>query len=264
MSTETPEVLVEGEGPVRTIALLRPESKNGLTIPVNQALIAALKQAGADDAVRVVLLTGRGGSFSSGLDLKAAIAMAQEQGGLGDREAQMRAYFHGLIRAVRDLDKPVIAFVDGPAAGFGCDLALACDLRIGTPAARFGEIFVKRGLMPDGGGTYTLPRIVGLSRAFDLMLTGDIIDAKEAERIGILSRIVEGEAEALALARRVADGPPLVLREIKRALYAALGGTLDDALEAEVVGQMKLLRSEDFMEGMSAFFMKRPPQFKGR
>jgi 2-(1,2-epoxy-1,2-dihydrophenyl)acetyl-CoA isomerase len=118
--------------------------------------------------------------------------------------------------------------------------------------------------MPDGGGTYTLPRLVGLGRAFDLMLTGDIVEAEESQRIGLLSRIVETEADALAFAERIAAGPPLVMAEIKHALYAGLGSSFDAALENEVRGQLKLLQSQDFIEGVSAFLMKRPPQFLGK
>ncbi|MCS6913474.1 MAG: enoyl-CoA hydratase [Myxococcales bacterium] len=264
MNNDSDEVLVTDDGPVRIVALNRPASRNGLTIPVNARLIEAFQAAGDDDRVRAVLLTGRGGHFCSGLDLKAAMALVQQQGEMGDREEQMRTYFHGLIRAVRALDKPVVALVDGPAVGFGCDLALACDIRLATPGARLGEVFVRRGLMPDGGGTYMLPRLVGLGRALDLMMTGDVIDAREAERIGLVSRIVQDEAEARSLVRRIAEGPPLVLREIKRAVYAALSGNLDTALEAEVAGQMRLLQTQDFVEGITAFLLKRPPQFKGR
>lgn len=267
MSTPRPiesEVLCKDEGSVRCLLLNRPESKNGLTIEVNARLIELLDEAAITESVRAVVLTGQGGNFCSGLDLKAAMAMAQEKGGLAGGEERMRTYFHGLIRAVRRVDKPVIAFVDGPAVGFGCDLALACDLRLGTERARFGEVFVKRGLMPDGGGTYTLPRLIGVGRALELMMTGDPVDAAFAERVGLLNRVVSGEAEALALCARIAAGPPLVLRHIKRAVYAGLDGSLDDALEGEVRGQMELLQSQDFVEGLMAFFQKRPPVFSGR
>jgi enoyl-CoA hydratase/carnithine racemase len=246
--------------------LNRPQSKNGLTIEVMDALLAALGAADQDEAVRAVLLTGRGGSFCSGLDLRAALALVQNTGGdfRAANEERMRNSFHGVIRALQGLGKPVIALVDGAAAGFGCDLALACDLRVGTAAARFGEVFIKRGLMPDGGGTFTLPRIIGLGRALELMFVGDMIESAEALHLGLLNRVVPGFAEALAYAQRIAAGPPLVLRAIKRTVYASLSRPFDEALEAEVSAQMKLLQSADFAEGISAFFAKRPPEFNGR
>lgn len=257
------EIIVSTQGAVRTIAINRPSSKNGLTIETNRQLIAAFEEAGSDPAVRSVLLMGTQGNFCSGLDLRAAMALVQEQG-LSANEDRMRTYFHGLIRSIRRVDKPVVAYIDGPAVGFGCDLALSCDIRLGSKGARLGQVFVKRGLMPDGGGTYTMARLCGVGRAMELMMTGDVIDAVEAERIGLLNRIVDGEADAMALAQRLAEGPPLVMRHIKRAVYGALSGTLDQALEAEVAGQMELLGSQDFVEGISAFFMKRPPVFSGK
>src|SRR5262249_55188191 len=156
----------------------------------------------------------------------------------------MRAHFHGLIRAVRACPLPTIAVVDGPAAGFGCDLALACDLRLVSDRARFGEIFVKRGLMPDGGGTWTLPRLVGLGRALELMLTGERLPPPEPPRIGPPTRAsppAQLEPAAWDSARTLAAGPPLVHRAVKAAVEAASHSTLDEALEGEVRGQLKLL-----------------------
>ncbi len=258
------DVEVTSEAGVRWIALDRPESKNGLTDAVNQQLIDALDGAAADKSVRCVVLTGKGGNFCSGLDLKAMAAGGM--GGFDNVEEHMRKYFHGLIRAVRRVEKPVVALVDGAAVGYGCDLALACDLRIGTERTRFGEVFVKRGLMPDGGGTWTLPRLVGVGKALELMFTGELVGADEALRIGLLSRIIpsaEAEQQTWAFARRLAAGPPLVHAWIKRAVYAAQATDLDAALENEVRGQMQLLRSRDFLEGIAAFFQKRDPKFSG-
>lgn len=257
------DLQVTDDAGVRWIALDRPDSKNGLTDDVNGQIIAALDGAAAEKSLRCVVLTGKNGNFCSGLDLRAA---AQRQGGFDNAEEHMRKYFHGMIRAIRRVEKPVVALVDGAAVGYGCDLALACNLRIATERTRFGEVFVKRGLMPDGGGTFTLSRLVGVGKALELMFTGDMIGADEALRIGLVNRIVasaEAEAHTWELARRLAAGPPLVHAWIKRSVYGALDGTLDDALENEVRGQMQLLRSKDFFEGVSAFFQKRPPNFTG-
>ena len=249
-------------GAVCWLALSRPQSRNGLTVELNAALIDALTACARDAAVRAVVLTGEGGAFCSGLDLRAAM-----ERGMVDVPGDLERWFHGLVRAIRALDKPVIALVDGPAAGFGCDLALACDIRLATPRARFGEIFIKRGLMPDGGGTFHLPRLVGLGRALDLLLTGDLIGADEALRIGLVSRLLpEATAteEALAFAQRIAGGPPRVHAWIKRAVYGSLDGTLEDALAIEKRGQVELLGTIDFQEGIASFLEKREPHFTGQ
>lgn len=270
--SETPaftDLLKSDQGAVRCLTLNRPHSKNGLTVELVAALKQAVLDAGEEGSVRAVLISGSGGSFCSGLDLKAAVEMVQSMHSADgsapslSNEDRMRNYFHGLIRAIRHIGKPVLAYVDGPAAGFGCDLALACDLRVGSSRASFAELFVRRGLMPDGGSTYTLPRLVGVGKALELMMLGDAVAAPEALRLGLLNSVVESEADALAYAGRLAAGPPLVLEAIKRSVYAALDGSLEEALEGEVRGQMKLLRTADFAEGMNAFFNKRPPQFTG-
>jgi 2-(1,2-epoxy-1,2-dihydrophenyl)acetyl-CoA isomerase len=256
------EVLVRDEAAVRWITLNRPETKNALTVPVNAALRDAVATAPAAGA-RVVALTGAGGSFCSGLDLRWAASEGLDPSTVEER---MRTHFHGLVRALRDCPVPTVAVVDGVAAGFGCDLALACDLRLCSDKVRFGEVFVKRGLMPDGGGTWTLPRLVGLGRALEMCLTGDMVEAVEAKAIGLCNRVFPAaQLQALAtdFLQSLAAGPPLVHRAVKAAMYAALESSFDAALEAEVRGQLHLLGSKDFMEGVSAFLEKRPPQFTG-
>lgn len=257
------DVHVHDDGAVRTITLDRPASRNGLTTAIGHEMKAAIESA--PETVRVLVLAGANGAFCSGLDLKTALQDGFTPG--PELERGLRDAFHGMIRALVASPRPTIAAVDGAAAGFGCDLALACDLRIVSERATFAEIFVKRGLMPDGGGTFHLPRIIGLGRALELMYTGDVVTADEALRIGLANRLVaSGELAAKVgeLAQRIAAGPPLAYRAIKRAVHASLDGDLDAALEREAQGQMQLLASEDFGEGVTAFLQKRPPRFQGR
>jgi len=256
-------VLVSDRDGVRWIELRRPESRNALTVETNRALIAALEGAAAAGA-RAVVLAGADGHFCSGLDLKDALRKGPRPP--ADIESDLRTYFHGLIRAVRAVEAPVVAAVDGAAVGFGCDLALACDLRLISPRARFGEIFVRRGLMPDGGGTFTLPRLVGLGRALELFFTGAAVEAEQAVRIGLANRLLPEagfDRAVQELAAELANGPPLVMRAIKQAVYASLAGDLDAALEREAAGQLQLLASKDFIEGVAAFLQKRDPTFTG-
>lgn len=253
---------VADAGGVRTLTLDRPESRNGLTVELTEALARAVSDA--PEAIRVLVLAGANGAFCSGLDLKDATRR-----GLGpgpELERGLREGFHGAIRALVTSGRPTIACVDGAAAGFGCDLALACDLRIVSDRATFGEVFVRRGLMPDGGGTWLLPRIVGLGRALELLLTGDLVPADEAHRIGLANRVVpaaELAARTQELAARLAAGPPLVHRLVKRSVYAGLDGDLEAALDREATGQLQLLASADFQEGVMAFLQKRDPRFQG-
>jgi len=257
------ELHVDDIDGVRTIALDRPESKTGLTTAIVRLYAQAILHRPPD--TRVLVLGGRNGAFCTGLDLKDAKARGFQPG--PELERGMREDFHGLIRVVHGASCPTIAAVDGIAAGFGCDLALACDIRVISERAAFGELFVRRGLMPDGGGTWLLPRLVGLGRAMELMLTGDVVDAKEAIRIGLATRLVQVAEHATRVAElsaQLAKGPPLAYRAIKQAVYASADGSLDAALEREATGQLALLVSEDFDEGVTAFLQKREPKFRGQ
>jgi enoyl-CoA hydratase/carnithine racemase len=181
-------------------------------------------------------------------------------------DAAIDAY-HAMIRAIIGAPKPVVAAVDGAAVGFGCDLALACDLRVLSTEAYLQEIFVKIGLMPDGGGTFWLPRLVGTGRALEMILLGEPVRAEEARALGLANRVVPPAAlrdEAMKLAHRLAKGPPLAYAEIKRAVRAAPSSTIEAALESEKKGQLRCLPSSDCMEGVLAWMQKREPVFQGK
>lgn len=252
------DLRIEDKDGVRWIALNRPQTRNGLTVPTVARLATVFAEA-RDPSVRVVVVTGEGGSFCSGLDLKSIMADPVDP-------AESIVHFHALIRNLRGLHKPTIAAIDGSAVGFGADMALATDIRIASARAALGERFVRIGLMPDGGGTFFLPRIVGLGRAMELLYEGRMVEAVEAERIGLVNRVlpVEGFMEAVhTYAATLAKGPPLAFARIKSAVLKSQRG-LEEALQAEREGQLELVLSEDFSEGVQAFLTRQEPQFKGR
>src|SRR5450755_2781318 len=252
---------VEREGPVATLTMNRPATRNALDPELLEALGAALREVTADSSVRAIVLTGAGGAFCSGADLKGALEDLEAGADLGPRIAQ----FHALIRAIVSAPQPFIAAVSGPAVGFGADLALACDLRVLARDAYIQEKFVAIGLMPDGGGSFWLPRLVGLGRALEFLLLGTRVDADWALSLGLANRVVppaQAVSEAKALAR--AAGPPLALAAIKAAVRDSANGAIDAALEREKRGQTKLLASQDFREGVAAWSTKRAATFQGK
>jgi enoyl-CoA hydratase/carnithine racemase len=256
-------LLDERRGKVALLRLNRPESLNALDRTLVDALGAALEKATADPGVRAIVLGGEGGAFCSGADLKEALRELDAGVALGERLAS----FQKSIRLIAAAGQPVIAAVDGPAVGFGADLALACDVRVLSERAYFEEKFVAIGLMPDGGGTFHLPRLLGFGRALELLLLGERIDAGRALELGLTSRVLppgEHLEAALALATRLAEGPPLALAAIKRATRDSVDGSLAEALTREAEGQAKLLASADLREGVAAWMAKRKPSFSGR
>jgi len=251
------------EGAVRILKLNRPAAMNALDTELVLALSQGLGRARDDAGIRAILLTGEGGSFCSGADLKEALSTLGQGQSLGARVTP----FQENIRIIAATPKPVVAAVDGAAVGFGADLALACDLRVLSERAYLQEKFVGIGLMPDGGATFWLPRLVGIGRALELLLLGEKIEAPRALELGLANRVVTPEAlhgEALALCRRLAEGPPLALARIKEATRAALSSTLEEALAREAKGQAELLSSADLAEGVGAWAARRKANFQGR
>ena len=250
------------------VTLNRPQVRNSLTRPMLQDARKAIDALAADVAVRSIVLTGAGegerAAFCAGADLRASLV---EDPDMMDKLDDYLDDFHGFIKALWNAPKPVIARVDGGAVGFGCDVALACDLRVLSRRGYLQESFTKIGLMPDGGGTGVLPRLVGLGLATELIFLATKIEADRALQLGLATRVAaDGELDALTLqlATQLADGPPIALAEAKKALHASLGTTIDEILQRERAGQLRCLRTSDTIEGVMAWAQKRAPQFAGK
>ena len=255
-----PEVETSRDGAVLTVTLNRPDVLNALNAATHASLASSLKEARADD-VRAVVITGAGRGFCVGQDLTE---FRDEAGDIG---ARLRSTYHPNIRAIRALEKPVIAAVNGAAAGAGLSLACACDLRIASDQATFVPAFVNVGLVPDSGGTFFVTRLVGQARAFEWLCSGRRLTAAEAQQWGIVSEVVEADAlegRAAQVARALAALPTRAIGMTKRLLDRAATATLEDQLEWEAQLQAVATQTEDFREGVAAFLEKRPPDFQGR
>lgn len=258
-----PTVLVDmdPDAGVATITLNRPDALNALTVPMKQALLAAFRQVQRDPTVRAVILTGAGRAFCAGQDLRERLQ--PDAAPLGE---EVRERYNPIVRAMRALPKPIVAAVNGVAAGAGASLAMACDIRIASEAASFALAFGRVGLVPDSGATWLLPRLVGATRAAELALLGDSVAAAEAASLGLVGRVVPAEelaTEARSVAARLAAGAPRAMALTKRALNAAWSHDLDAALDYEAHLQDLAGRTKDHAEGMAAFLEKRPPRFTG-
>ena len=263
-------VLVTTTGTVRTLTLNRPAALNSLTAAMHGELLPALQQAADDSRIRAVLITGAGRGFCAGQDLNDPAMSGDRDGGVDggvDVGALIERHYRPLALRLRTMPVPVIAAVNGVAAGAGANLALCCDFVLAARGASFIQAFSKIGLVPDCGGTWLLPRLVGRARALGLAMTGDKLPAEEAERFGLIWKCVDDAAlmdSAMALAQRLALMPSRALAETRRLIDAAAPMELADALALEASTQRELGRAGDFAEGVAAFFAKRAPVFKDR
>ena len=256
------DLAVRRDGPVLRIAFDRPASLNAVTAQVLDDLADLVEEAGEDDDVRVVVLTGTGRAFSSGADLGAAAGA----GGSTPPGPETLLAAARVVRALQSVPQPVVAAVNGPAAGVGCSIALACDLVVAAESAYFLLAFTNVGLMPDGGASLLVPASVGRARAMELALVPERVPAVQAREWGLIHRAVpssELDGAVEALVARLAAGAPLALAATKRAVNAATLHQLDAALRRETDGQLELLRTADFAEGVAAFAARREPRYVG-
>jgi 2-(1,2-epoxy-1,2-dihydrophenyl)acetyl-CoA isomerase len=252
---------------VATVELNRPEALNAWNTQLGLDLLAALQRVAEDDAVRAVLLTGAGRAFSSGADLKDFSNQETTPNGRPDVYKTLTERYHPIMHAIREMGKPVIASVNGPAVGIGCSLALCCDLIVAAESAYFLLAFVNIGLVPDGGSSLFVPTRIGMARATELAMLGERLGAARALEWGLINRVVADERlheEALALAARLSAGPTRSYAGTKRQLNNWLYPRIAEQLELEAQIQREMADSDDFLEGAMAFAEKRPARFAGR
>ncbi len=276
-------LICEKEGHIAIVTLNRPKAANSFDFRLMEEIDYVFRDdLGPDDNIRAIILTGAERHFCGGVDLSMFVdSDAQvdkeelEEGVASSRVGEQtedvpwgKGTVLGAVTVIQTLNKPVIAAVNGPAAGMGVSFALACDIRIASDRARFGMMFVKRGLAPDTAGSFTLPRIVGWAKAYELLLTGDTVDAAEAEKIGLVSNVVPHDdlmSAAKELANKIAGNPPLAVAANKQALLKSMAEKdIIEQMQYEVELQDKLLNTEDFQEAAAAFMEKREPTFKGK
>jgi len=270
-------LILQKEGPVAIITLNRPDAGNSFDFRLMEEVDAAMREVAKDKSIRSVILTGAGKYFSTGINLSMftdAKGMVEKDGGVEDKITDDADQTYGkgtpvaAVIRMRSMNKPVIAAINGPTVGAALSLVLGCDIRIASDKARFSMIFVKRGIAADTGGSFTLPRAVGVAKACEMILTGDMLDAAEAERIGLVNRVVPHDdlmKSARELAVKIAKNPPLAVAMAKADIYKAME-------EKDLIKQMKreektqevLINTEDFMEAATAFLEKREPAFKGK
>lgn len=261
------DILTEVRDGVYYVTLNRPQVKNAVRPEHLKRIGEAVEAAREMDDVRCVVLGGAPGCFCAGAELTAQAASEQDPEFKGKpTEYKLKFGYHRAFHAIWELEKPVVAAMDGPAVGVGGGLALVCDLRLGSPRARYGEVFRKIGLMPDGGGTFFLPRLVGFAKTYELVYTGEIVDAEEMLRLGLLNKLYgldEFPERVHAFARAIAEGPPVAFKYAKRAMRENLFADMKQALDREAEYQDICIQTPDFFEGVAARFEKRAPKFTG-
>lgn len=264
-------IILQKKDNIATLTLNRPERLNAISPQMTEELVSALGDVDDDDEVRVLVITGAGRGFCSGADVGGMAGGTQRGSGSlrGAEEIRqgLRRSAGRVIPRLQKMKNPTIAMVNGAAVGAGCDLAFACDLRTGSENTRFMNAFIRIGLFPGWGGTWLYPRVMGLGKALEYLYTGDFIEAKDAEKLGVLNRLVpadELEKETMALAQKIANGPPIAMKLTKLQVYEGLNMDLETALQMAAACETITLTSEDHREGVTAFREKRQAKYQGR
>ena len=260
-----PDIVYTKENGIATIKLNRPDKMNAFTPEMSDSIYRAVEDGANDGNVRVLVITGTGRAFCAGADVKA-MAQRFDQPGAQEAHVEMKPGRIPLHLLMQRCSKPIVGAINGVAVGGGLDFACACDIRIASDKARFAEVFIRRGMMPASGGTYYLPRLVGIDRALLMAWTGDMVDAHEAERIGLVTMVVphdELEIATMELAEKLAKGPPVAIQKTKRAIYKGLQMDLEETLKYISAEISELNRTKDHEEGAKAFVEKREPVFRG-
>jgi enoyl-CoA hydratase/carnithine racemase len=262
-----PDLLVDRRGATALLTLNRPDRLNAISGPMLAELSAALVEADRDPAVRCIVLTGAGRGFCAGLDLKDQVAGAGlGEDGMGSRPGELDLR-DAPPTVLHNIDTPTVAALNGGAAGYGMDLALGCDIRVAAESSKLAPAFTKRGVLPESGGTWLLPRLVGYAKAAEIAFTGETLSAKECLELGLVNRVVSDASlldEALGLAERIGANAPLAVRATKRMFRMAEREDFDDHVHHVYLQLLPLFSSKDFREGMAAFLERRPPDFQGR
>jgi 2-(1,2-epoxy-1,2-dihydrophenyl)acetyl-CoA isomerase len=263
----TDEILFSLKGGVATVTLNRPDKLNACTAAMYNGIVKVADEVRENDEIKVLVVTGAGPGFCAGSDAKSRLTARAQGKNLEQSRWELVQPVGYFGAALHKVGKPTIAAVNGACVGAGLSIALLCDIRIASEKARFGAVWVRRGLVPDVGATYLLPRTVGLDRALELCFTGEVIDAREAERIGLVTRVVAHDdlvSVVNRLACTIAEGPSVAIELMKRGMYRAVGGDYDAQLDFESYAQNLCFKTEDFKEGTAAFLEKRDARFKGR
>jgi enoyl-CoA hydratase/carnithine racemase len=259
-----PDLLVERDGAVAVLTLNRPDRLNAISVDMLDLFSNALLAADADPEVRAIVITGAGRGFCAGLDLKDVAAGIGSGGGPGAGRFDIR---HSPPVVLHETDKPTLCALNGAAAGYGMDLALGCDIRVCADTAKLAAVFTKRSVLPESGGTWLLPRLVGWEKACEIAFRGRTLSAQEALELGLVSKLVPAELclkETLAIAHEIAENAPLAVQATKRMMRLGLDETFSDNVHHVFLQLLPLMRSKDFQEGVKAFLERRPPRFEGK
>lgn len=265
--SSTEELLLDQSDHILTITFNRPDKLNTISGPMLGGLSKALQEANVDRDVRAVIITGAGRGFCAGLDLKAQVSNDDGSVQLGGSGYQLFDLHNSPPLVINRMDKPIICALNGAAAGYGMDLALGCDIRIASEHAKLGAVFARRGIVPESGGCWYLPRLLGWAKAAEVALLGDVLDAQRASELGLVNKVVPHDdlmTEARAWAMKIANNAPLAVQATKRMMRLGQDETFEAAVDHIFLQLLPLAQTEDFKEGIAAFMERREPAFKGR